>query len=765
MSDGWLRAVGRADAFVPDDLEEIAMSFGAPEWLWGLLLMPLLIALFVHAEHRGLTRLQQFVSARLLPNLAGTANRPRRIIRYGLLLLGLALAIVSLAQPRWGYTFEDVKRKGLDLLIAVDTSRSMLSNDIQPNRLERLKLAIQDLIDQLQGDRIGLIAFAGRSFLQAPLTIDYDAVIEAVNDLDTKTIPEGGSNISSAITLATQSFGKSAMGNRALIIFTDGEELSGDAVKTAKAAADAGVRIFTIGVGTPQGSLIPVTGDNGETSFVKDINGQVVKSKLDDKRLREVAEATGGFYLHLENGPRTMQQIQTEGLAKMQAAEMDVRLSRRPIERYEWPLGGALIALALSILVPERKRVRQRAHVLTPARNVPHSLAGGAAKTAGAAATLLMLLCSSAFAMAPGINAYQQGKFEDAYREFQDTLKSHPQSRAVDELQFDSGAAAYKLKDYNKALESFSQALLTPDTGLQTKGHYNLGNTLYQRGETQKSDDKKLSDWTNALDHYEQTLKLDPQNKEAKDNYEYVKKKIDELKNKKEQQQQPSPSPTPPQKNKQDKKDQQQQQQQNQDQQQQQKDQQQQQQQQQQNQNQQQQKDQQQAQNQQSQNGSGSDKQQKEQQQKDQSQAKNEPQKKQQQQPGESPSPSPGAEKQQDNQPSPSPGERQAEQSPSPGEGENEMPSPSPGEGEDENASPTPAESPQKKFAGEVKGAGGDNSQKPADKDEQVAEAEQEKEGQMSERQALALLESMKDEEARVRLDERKVKRHVYNDG
>src|SRR6476659_3034417 len=309
------------------------MTFGAPVWLWGLLLVPLLIALVVHSEHRGLKRLQLFVSTRLLPQLAGTVNRRRRIIRFGLLLLGLALAIVSLAQPRWGYTFEDVKRKGLDLLIAVDTSRSMLSNDVQPSRLDRVKLAIQDLIGQLQGDRVGLIAFAGRAFLQAPLTIDYEAVMESINDLDTKTIPEGGTHISSAIDLATQSFGKSAAGNRALIIFTDGEELSGDAVKTAKAAADQGVRIFTVGVGTPQGSLIPVTGDNGETSFVKDSAGQVVKSKLDDKRLREVAEATGGFYLHLENGPRTMQQVQSEGLAKMQAAEMDVRLSRRPIER------------------------------------------------------------------------------------------------------------------------------------------------------------------------------------------------------------------------------------------------------------------------------------------------------------------------------------------------------------------------------------------------------------------------------------------------
>jgi Ca-activated chloride channel homolog len=735
--------------FARDDTS--AMTFGAPQWLWGLFLIPLLIALFIRSERRGLKRLQEFVSARLLPQLAGTVNRPRRILRFALQLLGLALAIVSLAQPRWGYTFEDVKRKGLDLLIAVDTSRSMLSNDVQPTRLDRVKLAIQDLISQLQGDRVGLIAFAGRAFLQAPLTIDYDAVVEAVNDLDTKTIPEGGTNISSAITLATQSFGKSAMGNRALVIFTDGEELSGDAVKTAKEAADAGVRIFTVGVGTPQGSLIPVTGDDGQTSFVKDSSGQVVKSKLDDKRLREIAQTTGGFYLHLENGARTMQQIQNEGLAKMQAAEMDVRLSRRPIERYEWPLGAALIALALSILIPERKRARQRAFATAPAGKTARGVADAPAGAAAAAALLVIFISSSAFATTPGLDAYRSGKFEDAYSQFQQTLKTHPQSRAEDKLQFDSGAAAYKLKDYSKAMESFSQALLSRDTALQSKGHYNLGNTLYQRGETQKSDDKKLSDWTNALDHYEQTLKLEPQNQEAKDNYDYVKRKIEELKNKK--QEQPSPSPSPQQKNEQNKQDKQNKQDQKQDQQQNQQEQQKQQQQnqqQQQGQGEQQQNDQQQSQDQQSQGKSGNQKDQ-QQEKNDLAQAKNEPQKKQQQ-PGETPSPSPG--------------ERRGEESPSPGEGENEMPSPSPGEGEEDNTTPsaTPGESPQKKFAGEVKGAGEDKSQKPPDKNAQVAEAEPEKEGQMSERQAEALLESMKDEEARVQLDERRATRHVYKD-
>src|SRR5438034_1349435 len=658
------------------------MSFGASEWLWGLLLIPLLIALFVRAERRGHRRLQEFVSARLLPQLAGTVNRPRRIARFALQLLGFSLVLVSLAQPRWGYTFQDVKRKGLDLFVAVDTSRSMLSNDVQPDRLDRVKLAVQDLLNELQCDRVGLIAFAGRAFLQAPIASDYETVVEAINDLDTKTIPEGGTNMSSAIALATQSFGKSATGNRALIIFTDGEandseEFSGDDVKTAKEAADAGVRIFTVGVGTPQGSLIPVTGDDGQTAFVKDSAGQVHKSKLDDKRLREIAQATGGFYVHLESGLRTMQQLQNEGLAKMKAAEMDVRLSRQPIERYEWPLSAALIALALSILIPERKHARERRSVPAPARTAAHGVGGGPVRTVGATVVLLILLSSFAFAAAPGIDAYHAGKFEDAYSQFQQTLKSHPQSPADDKLQFDSGAAAYKLKDYNKALESFSQALLTRDTGLQSKGHYNLGNTLYQHGETEKSDDKKLSDWTNALDHYEQTLKLDPQNKEAKDNYDYVKRKIEELKNKKSQQQ-PSPSPSPPQKNKQNQQekqdqrqkqnqDQQQQQKQQDQQQQQQQQQQQDQQQQQQGQGQQQQKDQKESHDQQSQGTSGN---QKDQQAKnDQSQAKNEQQKKQQQQPSESPSPSPVAEKQQANRPSPSPGQRQAEESTSTGEG------------------------------------------------------------------------------------------------
>ncbi len=740
------------------------MNFGAPLWLWGLLMIPVLVALFLHAEHRSAIELREFVAPRLLAQLGATISPFRRRLRFALIMIGVALAIVSLAKPRWGYTYEDVKRKGLDLIIAIDTSRSMLANDVPPNRLERVKLAAQDLINELRGDRIGLIAFAGRAFLQAPLTIDYDAAVESLTEFDTNIIPEGGTNISEAINLAVKTYGKSAVGNRALIIFTDGEELAGDAVKVAKEAADAGVRIFTIGVGTPEGSLIPLTQAGGGTSFVKDGSGQVVKSKLDEKRLREIAEVTGGMFLLLENGPKTMQELYREGIAKMQAGQIDARTARRPIERYQWPLAAALLALAASLLINERRTVRRRSLVRPTSQT----------ETAVAALALIFLGAHFGFAAAPGLDEYNDGHFNEAYGRFQQTLKEHPETEAADKIQFDSGAAAYRMKDYGKALQSFSQALLSPDLQMQSRSHYNLGNTLYQRGEAQKTPNEKLKDWMNALQHYEQTLKIEPDNKEAKENYEYVKNKIEDLK---KQQPTPTPTPTPtpspspkpPDKKDQKKNDQQQDKDkdknQNKDQDK--------------NQDQNKDKDQQQ----QNQSGQGDQKDQ----QKDQQKSGQSPtptptpspsQGKQDQQQGSSPSPTPSPNESsggaspspspgQQQSPSPTPGENGASPSPSPGENE-ASPTPSPGEGENEgegNESPTPgpsaSASPSKKPTGDVKGASEDRSEQKA---EDLAEEEVGDENQMTPQQAERLLRSMKDEEKRVQLDERKAVRRVYKD-
>ena len=656
-------------------------------------------------------------------------NRARRWLRFALLLLVLALVIVSLARPRWGYAFDEVRRKGLDLILAVDVSRSMLSNDVQPNRLERVKLATQDLLNELQGDRVGLIAFAGRAFLQAPLTIDYDAAVDSINDLDTKSIPEGGTNISEAIALATRTFGKSATGNRALIIFTDGEELSGDAGRAAKEAADAGVRIFTIGVGTPGGSLIPIPGQNGGTAFVKDAKGEVVKSKLDESRLREIAKAANGFYLHLENGPRMMQQLVSEGLGKMQVADINARLSRRPIERYEWSLAAAIFVFVVALLINDRKRTATSPRAATRR------------PVAATVAAILLASASWAQAVSPGLQLYEEQKFPEAYEHFQQTLKENPGARQTDRIEFDAGAAAYKMQDYNKALQSFSQALLSQNQHLQSESHYNLGNTLYERGEAEKSDAKKLTDWENALQHYEQTLKAEPQNKNAKENYEYVKKKIDELKKKQEQKSTPTPSPSPQQNQKQDQQDK--------------------------NQNQQQQKNEQQPQQQQSpsqndqSSGSGEN----------QKPEKGEQSKQDNQSPTATPTPTPTPGEQESpsgagDSPTPSPSDQGNDANASPSPNDEGTPSPTPGAG-DENSgengaqpTATPAGSPPKPLTGDVKSAG---DEKPMS-DQQEGEVPPEKEGEMNQKQAQLLLESMKDEEQKVQLDEHKAVRRVYND-
>ena len=725
------------------------MNFGAPNWLWTLAILPLLVLLYAQAERRSAIKLREFVSPRLLPQLAGNVDRVRRAIRFAFVLLALALAIGALAKPRWGYTYEDVKRRGLDLLFAVDTSRSMLSNDVAPNRLERVKLAAQDLITDLQGDRVGLIAFAGRAFLQAPLTIDYDAAVESINDLDTKTIPEGGTNIGEAIALATQTFGKSAMGNRALIIFTDGEELSGDAVNEAKKAADAGVKIFTIGVGTAQGSLIPVEG-KGEGGFVKDAKGQVVKSKLDENRLREIAQATGGMYLHLESGPQTMRQLYTEGLSKLKTAEIDARLSSRPIERYEWPLAGAIVALIASLFINDRKRTK------TPGRSPVK-------REVLVAASLLFVAVAEVNAVS-GIDLYNKGQYEDAYAQFQKDLQHNINPADMPKMQFDAGVAAYKLRNYDKALEAFSQSLVDRSPGLQEKSRYNLGRTLEDRADLRKTNEDALKDLENSAQHYEQALKLDPQDKAAAERLEIVRKKIERLKKHPEQ------PPPKPQKNQQNKKDQKKDQQQDQQQQQQQSQNDQQQNQDQQKQDQQKQ-DQQQAKNNQRQPNQQNQEQNPENQKDQQNSEKRD---KQQQQAQPSPSPSPGGEQKQPDQkkneqrgagesPTPTP-DGSSNPSPSPGEsGENPSPSPGDNSGKGENASPsaTPSASPTKPRSGEIKSAG-----EPSDEQrkEQAAEAEAMERGEMSPQQAARLLQAMKDEEARVQLDERKPVHRVYND-
>ena len=500
------------------------MSFGEPLWFWALALLPVLVLLFFRNDRQRGRQLRQIVAARLEQRLVGGVSATRRRLRFAVFLLGFTAVVIALAQPRVGYTWQETKRTGRDVLIAIDTSRSMLATDLAPNRLTRAKLAAQDLIRQLEGDRVGLIAFAGTAFLQAPLTIDYAAVVGALNELDSEIIPRGGTNIAAAINTALEAFGKGESDHRALIIFTDGEELDADGVKAAE-KQDRVMRIFTIGLGSADGSLIPIATDSGGTEFLKDPKGQYVKSRLDEDRLRKIAESTGGFYVAFQNGRSEIEAIARDGLGKMSEHNIDARLSRQPIERYQWPLSAGTLLLTLAMLISDRRKAVQPRRSPVPA------------------ATLLVLGAASvAFGKNDGVEAYERSDYKGAYEEFSKQLKRQPRSS---ELHFNLGAAAYKRGEFDAALLAFSKAVTSNEPQLRARAEYNLGNTLFQRGVKAKEKAAKLQEWRNALQHYDEALKVDPQHKDAAYNRDLLRKLIEELEkepppseDKKDQQQQ-----------------------------------------------------------------------------------------------------------------------------------------------------------------------------------------------------------------------------------
>lgn len=491
------------------------MSCAQPLWFWGLLLLPVLGALQVVRERRRRALLTKLVASRLQEQLAGTVSSTKRWLRFTLLLLGLAFVFLTLAQPRWGEEVTVQQIRGRDVLLVIDTSRSMLANDLQPTRLARVKLAAADLIGQLRGDRVGLVAFAGSAFLQAPLTGDTSAVLSSLQELDTDIIPLGGTDIAEALHIAMDAFGKSESEDRAIVLFTDGEDLDAEGIKVAKEIRGK-VRIFTVGAGSPDGTVIALPSRRGQMEYLKDPDGQIVKSKLDETTLRAIAEAGGGFYTHLRAGPAEMQQIYRDGLMRLAAHSADSQFLRRPLERFQWPLSAALLFLISSLFIGERRR----RSVVAPAATM----------------LALLLLSMHSHATNEGLQKYGEGDYAGAAEHFERELQKRPGHAA---MQYDLGTAAYKAGQLEKAVESFSQAIRAKDSSLRQKAEYNLANTLFQRGSLQKERPPKVQDWQNAIQHYDEALRVNPRDANAVYNRDVVKKLLEQEKEeqKKEEQQ------------------------------------------------------------------------------------------------------------------------------------------------------------------------------------------------------------------------------------
>lgn len=269
-------------------------------------------------------------------------------------ILGFVFFGIALARPQWDFSLEKREFSGANIIFVLDTSKSMLANDVRPNRLDLAKMSILELLKSLSGDQVGLIAFAGTAFLQCPSTSDYDAFKLALQASDTQIIPKGGTNLSAAMMLAAQTFDPQSH-YKQMILLTDGENLSGDAIKTAKDLATQGVVIHTIGIGSTNGTPISITNERGLNEYLKDSNGNTIFTKLDEKTLQQIAQTTHGFYMPLGNAGEGLQNIYTMALKNLPKESFE-SVEKLPVEHYAGFASVALFLLALEALFYSRKK-------------------------------------------------------------------------------------------------------------------------------------------------------------------------------------------------------------------------------------------------------------------------------------------------------------------------------------------------------------------------------------------------------------------------
>ncbi|MBL7071387.1 MAG: VWA domain-containing protein [Candidatus Omnitrophica bacterium] len=332
------------------------MRFAQSYYAYGFWVIIALIIFFLWAHRKRSSIMRVFADERLLGELTGSVNFRRQALKSAIIITLLLLGVLALMRPQWGFQWREVKRKGLDILIAIDTSKSMLAADVKPNRLERSKLAVKDLIKKLEGDRIGLIAFSGSAFIQCPLTVDYGGFSLALNNLDVDTIPLGGTSISSAIKEAMKSYEGQDSKYKVLVIITDGEDHEGGLVAIAEKAKKDNIKIFCIGIGTKEGELIRVDGEGGSKTFLKDRDGNIIKSRLNEKVLRQIALTTGGTYVRSSGAEFGLDLIYEEKLSKMEKREIKAQMSKFYHERFQIPLAFALILLMAEPFISDKKR-------------------------------------------------------------------------------------------------------------------------------------------------------------------------------------------------------------------------------------------------------------------------------------------------------------------------------------------------------------------------------------------------------------------------
>lgn len=329
------------------------MRFYNPEFFYLLFAIPVLFLIYLYSVIRRKRHRSRLGDSLLVGDMCKSLNYRARNLKFLFIALSMIFTIVTLARPQYGQKIEEIKRKGLDIMLVVDVSKSMLAEDIRPSRLMYARNEISSFLDDLEGDRIGITSFSGNAYIQCPLTLDYSAVRLFLDLLDPSSVTTPGTNIEIAIRKAKDALsvrgGESKY--KAIILITDGEVLEGDPLNAARECKEAGIKIFTVGIGTPAGEPIPIRDESGEvTGYVKTPEGEVVMSKLDERTLSAIAAITGGSYSRL-----SLAKVQ-KNLSKLEKQEFEEKYRTSYEDRFQYPLALAIICLIVYFIIPERER-------------------------------------------------------------------------------------------------------------------------------------------------------------------------------------------------------------------------------------------------------------------------------------------------------------------------------------------------------------------------------------------------------------------------
>ena len=470
-------------------------AFAHPLWLLLPLAVPLaaLIAWYQGARRGG--KLDALVPGRLRARLLPPAGHAAGTARLAWRFVLLALLGAALARPQWGEESVTEMSTARDIVLAIDTSRSMLATDAPPNRLERAKLACLDLLKALPSDRFAVLGFAGSAFPLAPLTTDHDAIRETIMGIDTETLPVGGTDLAAAVQMSMEAFGESGPRRRALVLLSDGEDLEDRLDGVAAKAKEKGIFIFAFAIGTERGTMIPDPKAPG--GFVRDERGQPVITRASETTLRRLATDAGGYATTLAGNASLASQL-ADGLARLDRFASEEKQRRQAAEKFQWPLGFALAAMLACLALRPGGAIRRR-------------------PPAPPATTTTMLACLAVFLAGSRPAAAATGNTGDP---------------------IDAAVAFHKEGKFPEAIQSGGQAVLDNDPARRAIASANLGNSLYEAGranlpkapEKPKPDAirKTIPDWEDALTHLDYSLSL-REDKNVRDNHARVAKALGEL--------------------------------------------------------------------------------------------------------------------------------------------------------------------------------------------------------------------------------------------